>query len=325
MASMKHKNIINWSIPAAFFAVVIVSYGIYIFSFGLYGDDWIYLWNYHLLGSGSFANFVASDRPYSAWIYFLTSSIFGEQVWLYHLYVLVIRFLSVYVFWKILNIIWPEKRFHTTAIALIFAIYPGFGQHPIALQFLLHFSVLLLFLLSLYFMLLACVSTKRRFLYLIISLVSAFNIFSLEYFVGLELLRPVFLFLVLKRKYLNKKQLFGQVGLNWLPYLAINIFFVIWRTFIYQFRFYTPKLVYEIEGNSTNAIKNLVLRIIQDLKTVNYNAWRQIFNFSEYPIMIILLLIFGLFFIISMYMYFLKQNAEAKDDKLDSRWSLLCI
>ena len=76
------------SLPWAFLAAVILSYGIFIPLWGLYGDDWIYMWNYHVFGAGSFVDFVAVDRPFSAWIYILTTPIFGETSWPYHVLLL---------------------------------------------------------------------------------------------------------------------------------------------------------------------------------------------------------------------------------------------
>ena len=68
------------TVPAALFGVVLLAYGLYIFWFGLYGDDWIYLYAYHIKGPIFFVQFVSWDRPFSAWIYVLVSSIFGENI-----------------------------------------------------------------------------------------------------------------------------------------------------------------------------------------------------------------------------------------------------
>jgi hypothetical protein len=37
------------------------------------------LYNHHLMGPASFPAFVAWDRPYSAWIYMLTTAVFGRS------------------------------------------------------------------------------------------------------------------------------------------------------------------------------------------------------------------------------------------------------
>ena len=325
MTPIKKTQTFHWSNPIAFFFVVLMSYGIYIPWFGLYGDDWIYLWNYHLLGAGSFANFVAADRPYSAWLYFISSTLFGENIWLYHIFLLILRWLCVYLFWRILCLIWPENKIQNTWIAMIFAVYPGFGQQPIVLQFILHFSILALFFLSVYLMLLASIKRQRRLLYLAISLICALNIFSLEYFVGLELLRPVLLWLVLKRKETKKALLFRKVGLYWLPYLAVTLWFFIWRTFIYEFQFYEPQLIYKLRENPLNAITELGIRIIHDLKLVIYNAWKQITNISDYSVTVFVLLIIGTFVLITLYLRWIKNKTDVNIENKSLNWSFMCI
>ena len=130
--------------------IVLLTYGIPVFFrwFSFYGDDWIYIYNHHLMGPASFPAFVAWDRPYSAWIYMLTTAVFGEAVLPYHILLLLERWLSVFLFWKILTRVWPSaKRMNSWAV-LLFAVYPGFQQQPIAVQFILHFASLDLCLFS---------------------------------------------------------------------------------------------------------------------------------------------------------------------------------
>ncbi len=96
-------------VPLALFVVVVLGYGIYIPWFGLYGDDWIYLWAYHLQGPLFFIDFVAIDRPFSAWIYILTSALFGENVWAYHALLMLLRWLSAVLLWWVFRLVWPEQ------------------------------------------------------------------------------------------------------------------------------------------------------------------------------------------------------------------------
>ena len=78
--------------------IVGISYGICIPKLSFYGDDWIYIYNYHIAGEKSFTLFTQWDRPYSAWIYILTSAAFGEGPLGYNLYVLLMRWLAVFLF-----------------------------------------------------------------------------------------------------------------------------------------------------------------------------------------------------------------------------------
>ncbi|HPB40786.1 MAG TPA: hypothetical protein PLD39_07970, partial [Flexilinea sp.] len=70
------------SLPVLFTLAILIAYGVPVFLgwFSFYGDDWIYIYEYHLNGTAGFPAFVAWDRPYSAWIYILATSLFGEHV-----------------------------------------------------------------------------------------------------------------------------------------------------------------------------------------------------------------------------------------------------
>ncbi len=113
------------------------------------------------VGAGSFVEFVAVDRPFSAWIYVLTTPIFGENAWPYHLLLLGLRWMSAFLLWKILRIIWPQNGRQTGWVALLFAIYPGFQQQPIAVQFILHFATLDLTLFSIWQCCVLCRSQEK--------------------------------------------------------------------------------------------------------------------------------------------------------------------
>ena len=272
---------VRW-VSLLLFGVVLFAYGIYIRWFGLYGDDWIYLWNYHQFGAGNFVQFVSTDRPFSAWLYVLTSALFGEHVWLYHVFLIVLRWLSAVLFWWILRIVWPEKVRQASWAALLFALYPGFRQQPISVQFILHFSILDLFLLSVATMLLAAKQQHKKFWTLTItSVISALSIFSLEYFVGLEMLRPVLLWLVLAESAPTWRRHAWLVLRAWFPTLLVLMAFAVWRVFIFSFPTYTPNFLYQFQESPVQAAKQLALRMISDWKAVTYGAWRQVLTFPE--------------------------------------------
>ena len=303
---------VRW-ISLLLFGVVLLSYGIFIRWLGLYGDDWIYLWNFHQFGAGNYVQFVAVDRPFSAWIYILTSTVFGERVWLYHVLLVALRWLSAILVWWILRIVWPGKARQALWAALLFAVYPGFRQQPIAIQFILHFSVLDLFLFSVATMLLAVKRKQKYWTLTIASIVSALAIFSLEYFAGLELLRPVFLWLVLGEGAANWKQRLKLVMKGWLPTLLVLVGFAIWRTLIFSFPTYGPTLLYQFQESPTQTVKKLILRILTDWKSVSYGAWRQVMSLPGQkndllPYIVLVLAGFGL-----TYFFLNRLQHEEKD------------
>ena len=273
------------TVPVTLFGVVLLAYGLYIFWFGLYGDDWVYLYTYHVKGPLFFAQVVSWVRPFSACVYILFSSLFGENILLYHALLVGLRWVCAALVWWVFKLIWPEQGRQVAVVAFLFAVYPGFRQQAIPLEFMLHFSSLAFFLLSLWLMLKAAqaaAGSRRRF-WVLTSLgvfFTAWSIFPVEYFVGLELLRPVLLWLLLRRQTgpgSDWKSLLQQVGLQWLPYLVILGLFLFWRVFIFGFPSYTPVEVV----NPVQFVIGLVLQILKDSRIVLMDAWGQVFWFPE--------------------------------------------
>ena len=284
------KSILQ-SEPFAFLVAAVIAYGIFIPWFSLYGDDWIYLYAYHLQGPGFFVDFVAPDRPLSAWIYIITTFLFRETYWLYHLLLLILRWLSGVILFRVLLVIWPQHREKVFWTSLLFLVFPGFLQQPISLQFILHFTVLDLFFLSLLGMLYSIQIRQKYWLYMSLSLVAASGMFSIEYFFGLELLRPIFIWMALGKHFNTVREKIQRVFLVWFPYLLVMVAFLFWRIFIFSFKHYQPVLLTDLVQNPSESLKSLTLTIMDHLRLAVYSAWRQIFQIptsTEKPLVFLL-------------------------------------
>lgn len=275
------------SLPILFTLAVFLAYGIPVVLgwFGFYGDDWIYIQNNRMAGPQSFPSFVAWDRPYSAWIYVATGFLFGDHPLPYHLLLLVERWLAVFLVWKILEILWPGAERIITAAVLFFAVYPGFQQQPIAVQYILHFASLDLCLFSIFAMLKAWQSSseaklsRRWFLWNTAGVAASFlALFSIEYFFGLELVRPVILWLAIRNSSRTSSATAGlkQLIQHGTLYLIPLLTFVYWRVFVFSFQTYQPKLLNELSAQPLAALQTTLVRILADLKTVSFSAWRLI-------------------------------------------------
>jgi hypothetical protein len=260
-------------------------YGWMVIQPGLFGDDWPYLWSYHLFGADGFRQFVEWDRPFSAFIYLIAGPLFGENVWQYHLFVLAVRWLGSVVFWSILRQLWPEKKQLAFWSACLMLVYPGFIQQPHSLEFILHFSVLLLFLLSIYCMLRSAEKSRWQIAFGIAGTLLAFNIFALEYFIGLELLRPVFLWILLRRRGLKPLEAVKKSALMWAPYLAVLVFYAYWRAFLFKFPTYQPTFLQDVLVQPGKALIGLALTVFSNLRAVLPGAWRQVFELGSYQAM----------------------------------------
>lgn len=239
--SLASKSILaRWKIPLFYLGLSIINFGIFIPTWGLYGDDWQYLYSYHLLGAAGYPAFVAPDRPFSAWVYMLFTPLLGENTWAYHILLLVLRWSAAVLFSKVLRAMWPRQVELAFWAGALLAIYPGFRQQPLPLEFILHFSILNLTLFSLFCMLRTVDAPSRSWRWTVPGVISALGIFSVEYFAGLELLRPMLLWVKLQESHPRPVDRLKAAVLRWLPYLAVFTAFGIWRVFIFEFQHYKP-------------------------------------------------------------------------------------
>lgn len=286
MALLK-KLLRSWAIPLALLVAVGLSYGVWIPWLGLYGDDLPYLWYYHLLGPWGPGEFAAMDRPASALFYAAATLAFGENVWLYHIFLLVLRWLSGLLLWWVLRLVWPERGLGAAVAALLFVVYPGFRQSPVALEFILHIAVLDLFLVSLGSTMQVAISRissrapSNRLLWAAISLVTAAGPFLLEYFVGLEILRPLLLWIVLQRQGIAGRKRWSSLLRAWLPALGVVLAFLVWRVFVFSFRTYQPVLLDQLRASPLDGLLQLGLRAAGDLWTSLVGAWKLAFQLPQ--------------------------------------------
>ena len=273
---MSLPRLTHRSFPIALAAAVILGFGVFIPWFGFYGDDWLYIYTYHVLGPGSFPAFVAADRPFSGWVYTLVTPILGESPLGYHLLLLVLRWGSGMLLWWVLRLVWPNEERKLGWAALLFVLFPGFQQQPIAVQFILHFTILNIFLFSLGAMLKSLEPGRTAWFWRVGAWVSSLSFFSLEYFVGLELLRPVLVGLRLRQagEPLGRR-LLRRVGLHTLPFWVTLAAFGVWRALIFKFPTYQLSLMDELKVQPVQALLHLGQRVVGDVLTVTALSWRQ--------------------------------------------------
>lgn len=270
----------KFTIPLLLLLVCILSFGILIPTLGLYWDGWPYMWQYHVFGPGGFPQFVASDRPYSAWIFMLTTSLFGTKVIWYHLAVFMFRWLSACLVWWMLNLLWEEKWLTNGIIALFFLVYPGFLQQPISLPYVHHISHLALFFFSMWGTLFSLRDPKKyRWLTFLCVLSSIIVNFSLEYYAPLEILRPIFIFIYLKEKSQHTNDSIKRTLITWLPYFAGLLFFLGWRILIFKFPTYSPKLLDQFSSSAESSTSIILTDLFKSIYTVSITAWGKVFHF----------------------------------------------
>ena len=271
-----------WTAPLALLLAVFLSYGLRITSLGLYWDDWPYLWFFHVSGPAGMFNSLGADRPLLGVLYALTLQALGSSPLAWQIFALVMRWLCALGFWLALRQAWPRQQVQTFGAALLFAIFPGFTQHWISVvwgnAYVLYAFVFFSLALTTW-----AVKQPRRLLWALplAFVLSAYTLFSTEYFFGMELLRPLLAWFALAGSLPNPRSRLRRVALSWLPFLGLIVGFALWRTLWHPFGgggnegllsglFYDPRaLLTQLPG-----------RILQDIFEAFLGGWGLAFNYA---------------------------------------------
>jgi hypothetical protein len=280
MHALKNIRFFPWTVPVAFLIVCFISFGLLIPRLGFFWDDWPTIWYLHQLGPAGFKEVFAIDRPMLGSIFTVTTALVGQSIVAWQVFSILTRWTSCLALWGTLLALWPKNMRQATWIVLLFAVYPGFSQQYISVTYSGTWIILTAFLLSLALMIWAARKPKAAWLMVLASwLLSAFAMFSSEYFFGLEFLRPVLLWLVLSEKTADKGIKIRQVILRWVPYLVIIAIFLYWRIFLLK----TPRgeiqLFGQLAASPLVAGFSLVKTIIGDIFESTALAWGQTLNF----------------------------------------------
>jgi len=284
---MKRIVFPTWTVPLALLVLCFISFGSMVSKLGFYWDDWTIAYYIHFLGPSSFREAFAVDRPLLAWVYMVTTSLLGDSPTSWQVFAIMARWFACVALWWSLRGLWPHKTVQITTIALLFVIYPGFQQQYIAITYGNGFTVYAIFLVSLGAMVWAFRkppqnSDARWFwpLYLISIALTGYSLFTVEYFVGLELLRPVFLWMILSKTVTEAGKRLPRVGLYWAPYIVLAILFLTWRI-----SNETPRaritIMERLSADPGATLIELGRTALQDLAEVTAFAWKQTLNFTS--------------------------------------------
>jgi hypothetical protein len=220
------------AVPVALFLTCILAFGLFSPWLGFYQDDWHFMY-YARQGLGKLWELSAYDnRPFASWPYIAGFALFGFRPFAWQVAVILLRWLSTVAFWLFFRALWPRHARLAAVPALLFAIYPLYTLQPMAVTYITHWVCYLLYALSLWLMVLAVRDPKRLWPLLVLSVaLDAVQLFTIEYFNGIELLRPVVLWMALSEPGRARVK---TALLTWLPYLLVLLAFVFWRGFVFQ-------------------------------------------------------------------------------------------
>lgn len=258
--------------PCFLLGLCVAAYGLLIPQLGFYWDDWPMLWFLETLGSEGFQQVWSMDRPLVAPLFQLTTSVFGAVPWRWHVFALLTRWFSLLSFTWALNELWPDQKERTRWIILLFAIYPGFQQQSIALIYSHYFFILGLVGVS-WAAMLSALHRKWPWAWSLLALsTGAYSLFSMEFFLGLELVRPLILWIGIQtyRRNASKPRTLLK---RFVPYVALWLGYVLWRVMSVGFRAYQPVLLEDLREVPLSALGNLISMAGMDVFQAGVQAW----------------------------------------------------
>jgi hypothetical protein len=327
MKSLQKVKFPFWLLPIFLLAVGVLTFGLLIPHLGFYWDDWSKTLVNVVYGMKGYADYYAEDRPTSSWTHIVFVTLMGNKPLHWHIFTLILRWLtslSVYVF---LIHLWDDKKIQASFVALVFLLYPVFTQQSIPVTFHQQWLQFFLFFLSLTITILAI--KRIRYYWWLTSLsllLLAVQLSITEYFVGLEFLRPVVIWLILKNQSenLSWKNNLGQTLKQYLPYIAFFIAYVIWRMFFIQLSGddpYRANTLYNLVSQPIPTLINLLRMISVDTYYILIACWSDVISAGVQPgIPRFTLFSWGIGFIVafSIILFYFFTRDEQKEHLNDS-------
>ena len=324
---LKTFSLTAGSVPWFILILSLFSFGLLLPWFGFSWDDWPFVWIAHQYGNQGLASYFSTNRPVWGVFYQLSTSLLGDAPWQWQLFGILFRWFTAVLLWLLMRALWPKRKSMAVWAALIFLVYPGFRQQAIAITYGHFYLVYGALITSLLFMVLAYRQPRRFALFTGLSLLfSAVNLYSMEYFFTLEILRPVILFGLLAADQEEKK--FIQTLKLWLPYALVFISSIVWRVFLfpYQTQNYQPLLLTTLKHAPLVAIGQLILRISRDVICTSVLGPMRAFqvpdidSFGKVSTLVYAVLV-GLMAVLSM-LFFLAFREKTEGDKRTLIWPI---
>lgn len=262
--------------PLHLLLLAFLTYGILIPLLGFYWDDFPYTWFAHIGGANGVFRAVAEDRPALGLVYGIMVPLLGNHPLPWQLFAIFTHWLFSFCIFKIVQTIWPVEGEQACWIATLSLVYPGFSQHWISVIYSQAFLLFSLYFLSILLMIHAIKEEKNYWLYTIAAVMLAlFSMACSEYTVGLELLRPLIIFLVLPFKK-AKHDFIPQLKIiliKWIPYFLSLVAFGIYRVFFAASVLYSVRITDEFIGNPFGVLLDFFNSSLNNLLNAGVTAW----------------------------------------------------
>lgn len=263
--------------PVFLLGLTILTYGLLAFSLGFYLDDWYIALYQKYFGASGFIKFFEEDRPFLAYVYMLFLPIFKDSRVGWQIFALITRWLATVSFWVLLNQLFPSLKKLWKFAAILFLVYPGFQFHWFAIMYSQVYLLMAIYFGSYLFMLKAFNQRKIGFAYIgwtLAALVSmVVGIVPMEYFYGMELFRPIVLWLLLYREGHKPVTAGGKALVQWLPYLVVFSGFTYFRISFSSAYSYQVGILDQLANNPASTVLELFSKAFWSVYDSTFTVW----------------------------------------------------
>ncbi len=268
--------------PVVLLFVAILAYGLLIPHLGFYWDDLPILWIRFQLGAEALTRYFSTNRPVWGLLYQVTTSVIPDEPIYWQIFALIWRWLGAVVVFAVVEKLWKDKPRLALSVALLFLVYPGFNQQWSAFLYS-HFFIVLFFFLFSYLLMLRAVEEPNHYWKLTAFglFFSALNLWMMEYFYVLELMRVGVILAALRYETLSLRERAVKTLKFWLPYLIVFILAVLSRLFIFNNQVYGIGLGASLKSAPLETVIALARNIRFTLKLVLREAWLQTTHFPS--------------------------------------------
>jgi hypothetical protein len=278
-----------YAVPFVLLIVTSLVYGAFFWQMGFYWDDLPISWIRYQFGAEALRHYFSTSRPVWGELYQITTRFLPQVPAYWQLFAVFWRWLGVVVFWKIIKTLYPNRSQFAFTTSLLFLFYPGFNQQWVSFLFS-HFFIVLFFFLFSYLIMLWSFRIPKWYwaLTLLAMIFSALNVWMMEYFYSLELIRlfVILIFVLQENPSSPQSRTLIRTGWDvlkkWLPYFAVLVLNVLYRTLVFSNLAYKNQLFSDLRTNFLSTALELLRQIFSDIWLVSAKAWAQIFYIPRF-------------------------------------------
>lgn len=315
------------TIPWFIFGIAFFALGITTLNLGYFQDDWHHVYYFFNAGFQGIRQFLFVDsRPLAYVVYDTLFSLLGVNPFWWHFSIFVVRTLTTLVFLGILNIVWPGYYKENAMAGILFLLYPVYLLQPLSVAYALHWTMYLVCMLSILTMLFSLQQQKYSIIYSIASFITQiFHLLMIEYYFGVELLRPIFLWLFFRD--LTPRQRLKRAFSAWSPYLIVDIAYGIYRASyekIFGFERFDGMTFFVLLKQPLSLLAFYFRAGLQDFTEILLASWYEtlkpaLFDFSSPSRILIWILVLAAVFGVWSYLKLLRGETHTEEN--ESAWA----